>query len=58
MIIRLKIFVRFKSPLGFRLFRDGHIVALKYCPVERKKLLLFQVSERAKTEDGHTFKFR
>ena len=33
----------FKSLPGFRLFRDGHVVDLKYCPVERKKLLLFQV---------------
>ena len=35
----------FKSLLGFRLFRDGHVhvVDRKYCPVEGKKFLLFAV---------------
>ena len=33
----------FKSLLGFRLFRDGHVVDLKYCPVEGKSFLLFPV---------------
>ena len=48
----------FKSLLGFRLFRDGHVVDLKYCPVEGKSFCFFQFkvkpTERAKTEDGQT----
>ena len=48
----------FKSLLGFKLFRDGHVVDLRYCPVEGKSLCFFQFkvkpTERAKTEDGQT----
>ena len=48
----------FKSLLGFKLFRDGHVVDLKYCPVEGKSFCFFQFkvkpTERAKTEDGQT----
>ena len=36
-------FRSFKSLLGFRLFRDGHVIDRKFCPVEGKKLLLFAV---------------
>ena len=48
----------FKRLLGFKLFRDGHVVDLKYCPVEGKSFCFFQFkvkpTERAKTEDGQT----
>ena len=48
----------FKSLLGFRLFHDGHVVDLKYCPVEGKSFCLLQFkvkpTERAKNEDGQT----
>ena len=48
----------FKSLPGFKLFRDGHVVDLKYCPVESKSFCFFQFqvkpTERAKTEDGQT----
>lgn len=47
-----------KSLPGFRLFRDGHVVDLKYCPVEGKSFCFFQFkvkpTERARTEDGQT----
>ena len=47
-----------KSLLGFKLFRDGHVVDLNYCPVEGKSFSFFQFkvkpTERAKTEDGQT----
>lgn len=33
----------FKSLLGFRLFRDGHVVDLKYCPVEGKAFAFFSL---------------
>ena len=48
----------FKSLLGFKLFRGGHVVDPKYCPVEGKSFCFFQFkvkpTERAKTEDGQT----
>ena len=48
----------FKSLLGFKLFRDGHVVDLKYCRVEGKRFCFFQFkvkpTERAKTEDSQT----
>lgn len=48
----------FKSLLGFRLFRDGHVMDLKYCPVEGGSFCFFQFkvkpTERAKTEDGNS----
>ena len=31
----------FKSLLGHKLFRDGHVVDLKYCPVEGKSFCFF-----------------
>ena len=47
----------FKSLLGFRLFHDGHVDDLKYCPVEGSSFCFFQFkvkpTERAKTEDGY-----
>ena len=32
----------FKSPLGFKLFRDDHVDHLKHCPVEGKSFCFFQ----------------
>ena len=47
----------FKS-LGFKLFRDGNVVDLRYCPLEGKSFCFFQFkvkpTERAKTEGGQT----
>lgn len=46
----------FKSLLGFKLFRDGHVIDLKYCPLEKNNFCFFKFkvkpTERAKTEDG------
>lgn len=48
----------FKSLLGFKWFRDGHVVDLKCCLVEGKSFCFFQFkgkpTERAKTEDSQT----
>lgn len=46
----------FKSLLGFKLFCDGHVIDLKYCPLEENNFCFFKFkvkpTERAKTEDG------
>ena len=48
----------FKSLLGYKLYRDGHVTDLKCCPVENRKFFFFKFkvkpTERAKTEDGQT----
>ena len=46
----------FKSLLGYKLYRDGHVTDLKCSPVENRKFFFFRFKvkpiERAKTEDG------
>ena len=46
----------FKSLLGFKLFHDGHVVDMKFCPLEEKKFCFFKFkvkpTERTKTENG------
>ena len=48
----------FKSLLGYKLYRDGHVTDLKCCPAENRKFFFFKFkvkpTERAKTEDGQT----
>ena len=48
----------FKSLLGFKWFRDGHVVDLKCCLLKGKSFCFFQFkgkpTERAKTEDSQT----
>ncbi|CAH3116357.1 unnamed protein product [Porites lobata] len=43
----------FKSLLGFKLFRDGHVIDLKYCPLEKNNFCFFKFkvkpTERAKS---------
>ena len=48
----------FKSVLGYKLYRDGHVTDLKCCPAENRKFFFFKFkvkpTKRAKTEDGQT----
>ena len=45
----------FKNLLGFKLFRDGHVTDLKYCPLEKNNFCFFKFkvkpTQRVKADD-------